>query len=290
MSFASSDGMANSGIFIPKRYIAEETTADRKFHHASLVGEDEELAAIERVDQLIPYVYCSSWDIATDMTVVKAKNIRFILNMSPSRKDPPTIESMKKLGVIHEHIPVENVPDWKPEDTQPEADIVTASETGVTTQREKPVQIISLKDALPMAYGFIKRAFDQKKNVLIHDDQGTSAAPAAVAYFLLKNFYAKQRPDVNKLQIVINKIALKRPCVDINFGFLEILEDCESEWSGRPVIESHSLSVRRNKALKEREKARMANTVKDERKQADDAWSSQVKVGELGRVVRKKLL
>jgi hypothetical protein len=281
--------MANLGIHIPKRYVAEET-ADKKFHHAALVGEDEELASIERIDQLIPYVWVSSWDCATDMSMLKAKNIRFVLNMSPNRKDAPTVECMRKLGIIHEHIPVENVPDWKPEDTQIEAEVVTAGEDGIIVQKEKPVQILSLRDALPRTHGFIKRAFDQKKNILVHDDQGTSAAPAAVAYFLLKNFYAKQSPDANKLQLVLNRIKLKRPCVDINFGFLETLEDCESEWSGRAVIESQSLSVRRNKVLKEREKARIANTVTAERKQADDAWARQVKVGELGRVVRKKLI
>lgn len=87
-------GAPNVGIYIPKKYVADEAVSDRSFHHAALVGEDEELASIEQMHQLIPYVYCCGWDLATDISMLKSKNIRFVLNLSPARKDRLTMESM----------------------------------------------------------------------------------------------------------------------------------------------------------------------------------------------------
>jgi hypothetical protein len=298
-------GAPNVGVHIPKKYVADETVVDKRFHHASLVGEDEELASIEQLHQIMPYVWLASWDIATDMTMLKEKNIKFVLSLSPTRKDRPTLESMAKLGIVHEHYPVENVPDWKPEETgdgkdgkdvkdvkdvkDGKARRVVASETGTTAIVEAPVQILSLVQALPMASGFIKRAFEAKKNILVHDDQGTSAAPAAVAYFLLRTFYDKAAPAANKLQLVLNKIKIKRPCVDINFGFLERLEDFEAQWSGRAVVDSQSLSIRRNPVLKAKETARIRAVTAQEKQQADTDWNKQVKV-DGARGARKKLL
>ena len=283
-------GAPKCGINIPKRYAPNESVQVDKFHHASLVGEDEELASIEQIHALMPYIYVSSWDCATDMTMLREKNIRFVLSMCPTRKDRPTMESMAKLGIVHEHYPVENIPDWAPPTDHVEASQrVVATEAGTTAIAEGPVQIISLVQALPMASGFIKRAFDLKKNILIHDDQGTSAAPAAVAYFLLRSFYDKTIPATNKLPLVLAKIKIKRPCVDINFGFLEKLEDFEAAWSGREMLASQSLSIRRNSVLKAKETARIKSVVLDERKQAETAWNRQSKV-DGARGPRTKLL
>lgn len=281
-------GAPNVGITIPKKYVADESVIDKKFHHASLVGEDDELASIEQIHQLMPYIFVSSWDIATDMTMIKEKNIKFVLSLSPQRKDRPTMDSMTRLGIVHEHYPIENVPDWVAPENVTVVERVVATERGVATQSETTVQLLSAKQALPMASNFIRRAFESKKNILVHDDQGTSAAPAAVAYFLLRSFYDKTVPAANKLQLVLNKIKIKRPCVDINFGFIECLEDYEAEWSGRAVIESKSLSIRRNPVLKANELARIQATVVTERRQAEQDWKNQIKV-DGARAPRKKL-
>lgn len=277
-------GSPNVGVHIPQKFKTDEGSVDKKFHHASLVGEDDELATIEQMHTVSPYIWCSSWDIATDMTMLQKNNIKFVLSLSPNRKDEPTLASMKKLGIVHLHLPVENVPDWNPEaDSLSTERIEGAPEESEEMRKRREAEwakrpkLMHLRDALPLSHAFIKRAVKLKRYVLVHDDQGTSTAAAAVAHYLLRWRYEKGPTDKNALPLFVNMIKVKRPCVDINFGFLELLEDMESELSGRTVAPSQSLSIRRNRLMMAKETKNMQKTVDEEKAQADAKWKSETR-------------
>lgn len=219
-------------------------TGSQNFHHASLAAMDDEWQATEDITQIVPYVFIGSWDNSVDLDLLRNKNIKFSLNVTEMKKEKSTEAHMSRLGIVHEHLSLENLPDAR------------------------------LVQILQSAYAFIKRAVDLKRNVLVYCHQGLSTSAAVVSYYILKNFYNATRPAKNMLPVVVKTIHQKRGFLDINFGFLEQLEDIEAELSGRPVDPDASLSIRRNKKLKERKNRLMMETVNSDRVEANAKWKT----------------
>lgn len=209
---------------------------------------DDELTMIETINQMLPYVFIGSWDQSTDMNVIKSKNIKHILNLSIDKKDNLTMQSMEKLKITHNHIPIDSNPVWIPNNESKE--------------------FIS---AMNGVFCIIANAINSKQNILIHDNQSINISPAAICYYLLKLYYDKAKnSDKNIFSTILNDLKKKRKCIDINFGVLEKLEDFEANLSGRPVILSQSLSIRRNVILKKTEKMRFLENVAQEKKLANE--------------------
>ena len=218
------------------------------FHHAALADIDDELNATTEITQVVPYLFIGSWDNAVDLDLLKQKNIRHVLNVTELKKKPDTLKHMTSRGINHNHCSIENVPD------------------------------ANLRAILNPTYTFIKHAIDQRQNVMVHCHQGLSTSVAVVAYYILKNFYAQRQSAKNMLTLVLKKIREKRGYIDVNFGFLEQLEDAEAELSHRPVVDNESLSIRRNKELKNRLNSNMAVAVREDRAAADKTWITTHKI------------
>lgn len=209
------------------------------FHHADLASADGELQATTGVSRISPYLYIGSWDNSVDLDYLRKENFKYILNVTELKKNKDTVDCMNKVGIIHEHLSIENIPDAQ------------------------------LSTILQSSYAFIKRAIDSKQSILVHCHQGLSTSVAVIAYYMLKLFYSQRKPAQNLLNTIITRIQQARGYIDINFGFIEQLEDIESELSGRPIILNESLSIRRNAQLKANLNRQMLQNIETDKAFAD---------------------
>jgi hypothetical protein len=233
-----------------KKIIMQEVvdSVSQNFHHAALVDADDELNATTEMSQVVPYVFIGSWDNSVDLDLLKQKNIRHVLNVTELKKKQETLRHMLQKNISYDHCGIENLP-------------------------ESP-----LRNILGTTYAVIKKYVDAKQNILVHCHQGLSTSVAVETYYVMKNFYSQKRPERNMLTMILGKIKEKRGYIDINFGFIEQLEDLEAELSGRPVVDKESLSIRRNVALKTCLNTKMAQTVRDERNHANKLWKITQKI------------
>ena len=242
-------GAPNVGIVERSPQIREVIDSiNINFHHAALQNSDSELASIDDLSKIAPYLYISCWETAIDLECLRVKNIKCVLNVSELVKEKSHLAELTRRGIVHEHLAIENLQDF------------------------------DLTPFLSSSFGFIKRSIDLKRNILVHCTQGISNAPAIVTYYLLKCFYNQIVPQKNMLPALIGKIQDKRRCIDINFGFLEQLEDIEASLNGRAVIESESLSIRRNKKLKEMLNQKLIDNVTREKNNANLLWTTEKRV------------
>jgi len=207
-----------------------EISVDRSFHHASLVHSDIEWSSIQSISNYAPYIYIGNFQNAINEKELRDNNIKVILAITPFDKDSDTKKLYTKLGIIHNFLPLDNVP-------------------YPTKEGEK-----TLKDVYDDAYNVITKCVNQKLNLLIHCLQGVSSSPAIVAYYSLRFTYMTAQQKClqitnNMLPPIIKKLKDARPCVQINYGFIEQLEDVEAKISVRPLNFDNSLSTNRNKKL-----------------------------------------
>lgn len=219
--------------------------SSQNFHHSLLAPTDDELSIISSISAIMPYVFVSSWDTSLDPNELLSKNIKIILNVSEQKHLEKTISFYTKNCITYSHISIENLP--------------TAN----------------LKNASITTYTIIKTAIDQKRNILIVDHQGLSTSLAIVSYFLLKSLYISNRPSKPMLPSILEKVKSKRGIMDINIGFIEQLEDIESELSGDKLDDNKSLSSRRNIRLKNTINTNIANEVKAQIEQAEKMYKVQ---------------
>ena len=132
-----------------------EVSIDRSFHHCSLITSDVEWSSIQNISCFAPYVYIGNFQNALNEQELKDKNIKIVLAVTKSDKDPETKKLYQKLGIIHQFISLEDI--CKPNE-------------GENT----------LKDVCDMGYNLISKCITQKINILVHDNQGVSAGPAIV--------------------------------------------------------------------------------------------------------------
>lgn len=175
-----------------------EEIVNKDFHHSALESTDKEWGAICDITQIVPYVFISGWQQSIDPKMLKAKNIRHILQVIEHKKPQYILDQYKKLRINNVHVPLANLP------------------------------LEPLKPNLDGTYEFIARCIKMKQSVLVHCSQGVSAAPAIVAYYILRTFY-QTRPAKLMLDHVLMEMKKRRPCIDINFGFINQLKDIESE-------------------------------------------------------------
>jgi protein tyrosine phosphatase len=245
-------GAPNVGIGGVKKLVIEERVdkVEQNFHHSALRTADSELSSIDVLSLVMPYIYISDWETAIDLDYLLHKNIHVVLNVCEMRKSAKTEAEMTRRKIQHFHVSVENLPD-----------------TNITS-------------AFNTTFTIIKMCMDKKMNILVHCTQGISNSAAFVTYYALKNYYARcggVAPPTNILSSIINKLKSQRPCIDINFGFLEQLEDVEEKLTGRALTASQSLSIRRNPSLKQQLNAALLQNVQHEKTQAAATWGSTVR-------------
>lgn len=81
-----------------------------------------------------------------------------------------------------------------------------------------PTEANKLFNLLPDIYDIINN--NDQKNILIHCTEGVSRSPAAVIYYLIRKY--KQN-----YQTAYNFVKKKRPIINPNFGFANILKKYE---------------------------------------------------------------
>jgi len=222
--------------------LAIEVQVDKSFHHASLVFNDTEWGSIQSISKFAPYIYIGNFQNAIDPVELKDKDIKLILAITPFDKDADTKKIYTEFKIIHQFLPLDNIP-------------------YPTKEGEK-----TLKDIYDDAYNLITKCVTNKMNILVHCMQGVSSAPAVVAYYSLRFAYifAQSKNQLitnNMLPSIVKLLKEGRQCVCINYGFLEQLEDIEAKISHRPVNFEISLSTQRNKKLMEYYKMTLQNNV-----------------------------
>lgn len=241
------DIMAFTGA---SRTIKMDEVVDRgvtTFHHADLARVDVELQATAGITKISPYLYIGSWDNAVDLDLLRSTGIRYCLNVTELQKKKLTLDAMHQMGIVHDHMMIENIPD------APLATVLNGS------------------------YAFIKRAVDTKQPVLVHCHQGLSTSVAVISHYMMKMFYGQRKPEQNMLKSIFAKILKARGYIDVNFGFIEQLEDLEATISGRPVNPLESASTRRNAALKASINRQMITNLAEDRAFAEREYKVTAK-------------
>jgi hypothetical protein len=228
-----------------KKPIIEEVV-DKNFHHAALVTSDVEWESILNISNIAPYIYIGNFQDSLNLKTLQDNKIRVVISVTPKDKDPITLQMYKKNHILHKWLELDNLPD------------------------------APIENVWDTAHNLISRCVREKYNVLVHCMQGVSSAPALVVYHILRGLYIRygnERPDKLMLPGAIEIVKAKRPCIAINFGFLEHLEDCEAKLIGLPVNPNNSLSTRRNKKLMEILKSELVKNVQEElRKQREGIY------------------
>lgn len=188
-------------------------------------------------------MYLSSKDAGCDSKQLFASSIRGILDVSEYRVLESTENTYKKMGIKYIFVPIQDMYSGK------------------------------LMENCPVCY---KHITDLKNfgNVLIYCMSGLSTSVCIAAYYYLRALILQNpTPGKKMLTAVLQKISSIRTHIDINDGFLEQLEDLEAEMFGIPVVDDHSLSLRRNKKKQQEQVRRFQMEMDLDKKEAVQKWT-----------------
>lgn len=143
-----------------------------------------------RMSQIVPGLYISNWNSATDADLLRAAGIRRIICVTQKQKSPHVLEKYQRLGIEHIWF---NLPD-------------------VTNA---PIELI-----LPRTYDLINESIERGEPVLVHCQAGISRSVTVVAAFLIKNKGMTATQALAKIRAV-------RPIANPNRGFRAALRRWE---------------------------------------------------------------
>lgn len=181
-------------------YAIETIKEQVVLNQAGLLADDTEWSAINTITSITPRIFCSGYGPAQSPPILTKYNIRGVLTVGDMKISEMIIENYKKLKISHIVIPLE--------------DIMTAD----ITQHFDTI------------YNFISQLTSNDYNIIVHDDQGISRAPAAILYYLVAKLYKqKGKPKEPATKSIYEHIKGKRTCIDINPGFLTAIENEEKK-------------------------------------------------------------
>lgn len=172
-----------------------------EFNKSLLLVEDVEWAIISTTTLITPYVYLGNHTASTARGSLQACNIRMVIQIDTAVKTRESHIMYSSTGVRHVQIPV--------------------NDTGL------------LHAYMQQVYDLMRKAVIEKKNILVHDPEGSNAAAAVVVYYVLRQLYdGAVKPTQPILTRLLSSVKVKRDCVNISAHHLAWLESCEKYMRG----------------------------------------------------------
>lgn len=155
--------------------------------------------ALGDIDLILPpYIYVSGVSAASSKNLLEKHMIRVVVNLGPERKATETLNMYNISGI-------KNFDIIMPDDDS-KSDIFSIINDFQT---------------------ILTNSVHNKKNVLVHCDDGVSKAPAMLAYYILKELYQK-KPAGLILEKILESMKKKRKCIEIHSHLKEQLKRAES--------------------------------------------------------------
>lgn len=169
-----------------------------EFDKIVLIQGDQEWQSVQDITQIAPYLYLGSFDNSIRKANLERCGIRYVLQLDQNRKLPQALQLYAQMGIRHMQIAL--------------GDELTAD----------------MRPHMDTLYAYIKKAVAEKCNILVHDAQGSNAAAAAVAFYLIRSLYERQqKPAQPLLGKLVETMAGKRRCINIKQNYLAQVSQAE---------------------------------------------------------------
>jgi predicted protein tyrosine phosphatase len=171
---------------------------------------------INTIDQITPHIFISSYSVACDARVLRQYKIKNVLYLNGCASPKHILKLYKELEVTQDHI----------------------------FMQDSVMKYDEFSEILETAYKIILGIVENKKNILIHCEQGISRSPTIVMYYLLKRFYLlslkismeefqktgkKEKlknlidPFDSRLLEIVKLVKTRRACIYPNLYFVNLL-------------------------------------------------------------------
>lgn len=144
--------------------------------------------------EIIKGLFVTNWYGASDPSLLLLNNIKAIITIEKSSRNPEFYQFIKENGIIILKIPLDDT----------------------------PYSLIHL--SFDITYDFIKEHL-KRGNVVVHCMAGVSRSPTIVANYMLRELYANGFPaeEEQAVGIVLDLIRFRRPEINPNHGFINQL-------------------------------------------------------------------
>lgn len=159
------------------------------------------------MDKIVPNLYLSGFQPATNKNELTNKNIKCIINITMQPDTPDKLELYKKLDIIYVHI------------------------------NEYDSPIANLYKYFDKTHELIQYNINKNNNVLVHCMAGISRSATIVIAHLMKAHALKLKIENSVDSIpysilpgIIHYVKCKRPCIEPNQGFVNQLRVYEEKF------------------------------------------------------------